>query len=81
MTTLVELPTHLEQPVAEAAARAGLSVQEYVARVLTADQAAARGSREERIERAGTLAAAAYQQWVTGGCSEAGAMTLDEVFE
>ncbi|WP_157537170.1 hypothetical protein [Kitasatospora azatica] len=56
-------------------------MQEYVAGVLTADQAAAHGSGEERIERARTLAAAAHRQWVADDRSEVGSIPLGEVFE
>ncbi|MCX5207810.1 hypothetical protein OG689_00485 [Kitasatospora sp. NBC_00240] len=80
MSTLVELPEQLESAVRAAAAEAGLSVSDYVARVLTADQAAAAGSPAERAARADALAAAAYRHWVAGGSSQAGSMSMDEVF-
>jgi len=80
MSTLVELPEQLEEAVRAAAAEAGLSVNDYVARVLTADQAAAAGSAAERAARADALAAAAHGKWAAGGRSEAGGMSMDEVF-
>ncbi|TWE21802.1 hypothetical protein FB465_7028 [Kitasatospora atroaurantiaca] len=80
MSTLVELPERLEKAVRAAASEAGLSVNDYVARVLTADQAAAEGSPAERAARADALAAAAHRQWVAGGHSEVGSMSMGEVF-
>ncbi|MGW6918275.1 hypothetical protein ACWGB8_31355 [Kitasatospora sp. NPDC054939] len=80
MSTMVELPEQLEEAVRAAAAEAGLSVSAYVARVLTADQAAAAGSEAERRARADALAAAAYRQWKAAGRSEDGALGMDEVF-
>ncbi|MFF1906524.1 hypothetical protein [Kitasatospora sp. NPDC058218] len=80
MSTMVELPEQLEEAVRAAAAEAGLSVNEYIARVLTADQAAAAGTAAERVARAHALAAAAFHRWVAGGCGEDGAMGMDEVF-
>ncbi|GGV20147.1 hypothetical protein GCM10010495_39100 [Kitasatospora herbaricolor] len=77
---MVELPEQLESAVRAAAAEAGLSVSDYVTRVLTADQAAAAGSPAERAARADALAAAAYRHWVAGGSSQAGSMSMDEVF-
>jgi hypothetical protein len=66
--------------VAEQAARVGLSPQEYVIRLLAADQSAAAGTRADRIERAGALAAVAYRAWTAAGRPEDGALTTDEVF-
>ncbi|GAA1239920.1 hypothetical protein GCM10009665_33470 [Kitasatospora nipponensis] len=80
MTIQLELPEQLEEYVAEQAARAGLSPQDYVIRLLSADQSAAAGTREARIDRAGALASAAYRAWNAAGRPEAGALTTDEVF-
>ncbi|MFJ1705978.1 hypothetical protein [Kitasatospora sp. NPDC088346] len=79
MSTRVELPEQLEEAVRSAAAEAGLSVDDYVVRVLTADQLAAAGSPVERAARAHALAAAAHRQWVADGRSESGWMSADEV--
>jgi hypothetical protein len=81
MTIHVDLPETLEQQLVVAAEQAGLTVQDYVRLVLTADRAAATGSRAERAERADTLAFAAYRAWVAGGRSEEGSLSMDEVFE
>ncbi|WP_035803896.1 hypothetical protein [Kitasatospora mediocidica] len=80
MTIQLELPEQLEQGITRAAAHAGMSVQDYVLRVLTADQDAAGGSRQARIERAGALARTSYQAWTAAGRPESGTMTMDEVF-
>ncbi|WP_371494115.1 hypothetical protein OG871_03340 [Kitasatospora sp. NBC_00374] len=80
MSTRVELPEQLEEAVRSAAAEAGLSVDDYVVRVLTADQLAAAGSPGERAARAHALAAAAHRRWVVDGRSETGWMSADEVF-
>ncbi|MER8184681.1 hypothetical protein [Kitasatospora sp. NPDC094015] len=79
MATVVELPQQLEEAVRARAAEAGLSVDAYVLRVLTADQLAAAGTAAERAARAGALAAAAHRHWVEGGRSEAGWLSVEEV--
>ncbi|MBV6702230.1 hypothetical protein [Kitasatospora aureofaciens] len=80
MTIQVELPKQLEEQVVRAATRAGLSVEDYVVRVLAADQDAAGGTRAARMERADALAMADYRAWTAAGCPEDGAMTMDDVF-
>ncbi|MGW4440793.1 hypothetical protein ACWELO_34595 [Streptomyces sp. NPDC004596] len=74
------VPEELADQVRAAAKRQGMSVQEYVADVLAADQAAAEGPEELRRARASMHAAVAYQRWKAGGRSEAGAMDMGEVF-
>ncbi|MFE2101664.1 hypothetical protein [Streptomyces sp. NPDC059468] len=74
------VPEELAASVRASAQRAGMSVQDYVADVLAADQAAAEGPEEMRQARARMHAAVAYQRWMNSGQSEAGAMSMDEVF-
>ncbi|MBG7704931.1 hypothetical protein HCJ76_44420 [Streptomyces sp. MC1] len=74
------VPEELAQAVRDSAQRAGMSVQDYVADVLAADQAAADGPEELRRARASMHAAVAYERWLSTGRSEAGAMSMDEVF-
>lgn len=74
------VPEELAKSVRDSAQRAGMSVQDYVADVLAADQAAAEGSEELRRARASMHAAVAYKRWLGTGQSEAGAMSMGEVF-
>jgi hypothetical protein len=74
------VPEELAEQVRKAAQRNGMAVNEYVTRVLTADQVAAEGPEDLRRARASMHAAAAYKQWLNTGQSEAGAMSMDEVF-
>lgn len=80
MTIQLELPDQLEEYVAEQAARAGVSPQDYVIRLLAADRSAAAGTQEDRIDRASALAAVTYRAWNAAGRPEDGALTTDEVF-
>ncbi|MFI0977487.1 hypothetical protein ACH4SP_10710 [Streptomyces sp. NPDC021093] len=74
------VPEELAAQVRASASRAGMSIGDYVASVLEADQAAAAGSRELREARARMHAAAAYRKWLAAGQPESGAMSMDEVF-
>ncbi|QDN84371.1 hypothetical protein [Streptomyces sp. RLB3-6] len=74
------VPEELAGKVRAAAQRRGMSVQDYVADVLEADQAAADGPEEMREARARMHAAVAYRKWLEGGRSEDGAMDMGEVF-
>ncbi|MER7937926.1 MULTISPECIES: hypothetical protein [unclassified Streptomyces] len=75
------VPEELAASVRARAQRAGMSVQDYVADVLAADEVAAEGPEEMRRARADMHAAVAYRRWLADGRSEAGAMSMDEVFE
>ncbi|MET7827025.1 hypothetical protein ACFWA4_04905 [Streptomyces sp. NPDC060011] len=81
---LTQLNTRVDQELADkvraSAQRRGMSVQDYVADVLEADQAAADGPEDLRDARARMHAAVAYRKWKDGGKSEDGAMSMDEVF-
>ncbi|MGV9703912.1 hypothetical protein [Streptomyces sp. NPDC003483] len=81
---LTQLNTRVDQELADkvraSAKRRGMSVQDYVADVLEADQAAADGPEEMREARASMHAAVAYKKWLDSGRSEEGAQTMDEVF-
>ncbi|MFE9500785.1 hypothetical protein [Streptomyces collinus] len=74
------VPEELAASVRARAQRAGMSVQDYVADVLAADEEAAEGPEDMRQARARAHAAVAYKRWLGTGRSEAGAMTMDEVF-
>lgn len=74
------VPEELADKVRDSAKRANMSVQDYVADVLAADQAAAEGPEELRQARARMHAVVAYNRWKGEGQSEAGAMSMDEVF-
>ncbi|MEU1221383.1 hypothetical protein [Streptomyces microflavus] len=78
MTELtVSVDERLAAQVAESAAQYGLPVDDYVASVLAAAQAP---GGADRVERATALARTGYQRWDAGGRSEAGAMSMAEVF-
>ncbi|MFH8572930.1 hypothetical protein [Streptomyces sp. NPDC017993] len=74
------VPEELAAAVRASASRAGMSLADYVASVLEADQAAASGSPELREARAQMHAAAAYKKWMSDGQPETGAMSMGEVF-
>ncbi|MEU8890564.1 hypothetical protein [Streptomyces sp. NPDC048442] len=74
------VPEELAVRVRASASRAGMSIGDYVASVLEADQAAASGGQELREARARMHAAAAYRRWMADGQPESGAMSMDEVF-
>ncbi|WP_327359669.1 hypothetical protein [Streptomyces sp. NBC_01304] len=74
------VPEELAAAVRASATRAGMSIGDYVASVLEADQAGA-SSPELRDARARMHAAAAYRKWKANGQSEDGALTMDEVFD
>ncbi|MGX1886515.1 hypothetical protein [Streptomyces sp. NPDC055287] len=74
------VPEELAEQVRAAAARAGMSIGDYVSDVLAADQAAASGSPALREARAQMHALAAYKKWKATGQSEEGAMDMSEVF-
>ncbi|MET7391722.1 hypothetical protein ACFYPT_42145 [Streptomyces sp. NPDC005529] len=82
---LTQLNTRVDQELADkvraSAQRRGMSVQDYVADVLEADQAAADGPEDLRDARARMHAAVAYRKWKASGHSEAGTMSMDEVFD
>ncbi|MGW6259925.1 hypothetical protein [Streptomyces sp. NPDC055085] len=81
---LTQLNTRVDQELADkvraSAKRRGMSVQDYVADVLEADQAAADGPEDLRDARARMHAVVAYRKWKDGEKSEDGAMSMDEVF-
>ncbi|MET9528247.1 hypothetical protein [Streptomyces coeruleorubidus] len=74
------VPEELADEVRSAATKAGMDIGDYITAVLQADLAAASGSPELREARARMHAVAAYNKWNTTGRSEAGAMSMDEVF-
>lgn len=81
MTQLnARVPGELAAAVRASAERAGMSIGDYVTSVLEADQAGASGGQEMREARARLHAAAAYKKWLSDGCPEAKAMSMDEVF-
>ncbi|MFJ9518462.1 hypothetical protein ACIRPK_09380 [Kitasatospora sp. NPDC101801] len=80
----VELTAHLDDALVahlqQEAERAGIDLDTYLSRVLTADHLAARGTREAQIARAAAHTAAAYHSWDRAGRSEDGALSFEDVF-
>ncbi|MFD7763574.1 hypothetical protein [Streptomyces microflavus] len=74
------VPEELAAAVRASASRAQMTIGDYVASVLEADQAAV-SSPDLRQARAQMHAAAAYRKWLANGKSEDGAMGMDEVFD
>ncbi|MDH6130056.1 hypothetical protein [Kitasatospora sp. GP82] len=80
----VELTARLDDALVarlqQEAEQAGIDLDTYLARVLTADHLAAQGTRAEQIARASAHTAAAYHSWNTAGRPEDGVLTFDDVF-
>ncbi len=63
-----------------AASQAGIPVDDYLARVLSADRDALHGASDGQLARARALTAVAYRTWTVAGRPEDGHSTADEVF-
>lgn len=73
---MVSVDDRLAGQVAESARRHGLTVEEYVARVLQKAETLGTDHEERALEKA----RADFEQWNADGRPETGAMSLDEVF-